>query len=298
MKKICLFLGLAILSVACESETVHQPDDNPCVDWQIQVQIGQMVKLVNEEGTWNEAIDFENLRLFATDPNGNILVNNEGVDQVHLPKLDPETKAMIHPAPAVAPYVRTYTHMGIDLEKNELTIDFVNHGENGPASTWALNAKTGDELGVAMRTEPKELFPETAEWFLFAGDLTALPAIRSILKKLPQNAKGVCVIEVPTKKDEQILETKATDIEFIWLHNPHPENGSKLANEVKKVQLATTQKFGFVACEFSSVKEIRSYLRNDCQWTSKELNAYSYWKIGVAEDKSVKDRQAEKHSIS
>lgn len=85
MKKICLFLGLAILSVACESETVHQPDDNPCVDLQIQVQIGQMVKLVNLEGTWNEAIDFENLRLFATDPNGNILVNNEGEPLEEIP---------------------------------------------------------------------------------------------------------------------------------------------------------------------------------------------------------------------
>src|SRR5690554_514152 len=44
-----------------------------------------MVKLVNLEGTWNDAIDFENLRLFATDPNGNILVNNEGEPLEEIP---------------------------------------------------------------------------------------------------------------------------------------------------------------------------------------------------------------------
>jgi|SRR5690554_940987 len=241
-----------------------------------------------------DVADFANTTL---GDNNKIFIPPKGVQKVYLPKIDSETKSWIHPPSAVAPYVRTYTHMGIDLEKEELTIDFVNHGEDGPASSWALNAQIGDELGVAMRTEPKELFPETADWFLFAGDLTALPVIASILKTLPQNAKGVCIFEVPTKEDEQLLKSNAPEIDFIWLHNPHPEKGSSLANEVKKVQLATTHKFGFVACEFSSVKEIRNYLRNDCKWTSKELHAYSYWKIGVAEDKSVKERQAEKNSI-
>lgn len=161
-----------------------------------------------------------------------------------------------------------------------------------------LNAQIGDELGVAMRTEPKKLYPDTADWFLFVGDLTALPVIASILKTIPQNARGVCIFEVPTKEDEQLLESNASEIEFIWLHNPHPEKGSMLANEVKKIPIPISHRFGFVACEFSSVKEIRNYLRNDCRWTSKEFHAYSYWKIGVAEDKSVKERQAEKNSIN
>lgn len=228
--------------------------------------------------------------------NNKIFIPPTGVSKVHFPELDPENNTWIHPPKEVAPYVRTYTHMGIDTEKRELIIDFVNHGENGPASAWALHAQIGDELGVGMRTEAKELFPKEADWVLLAGDLTALPVISSILKKLPDTAKGVCIIEVPTKEDEQILQTNAA-IDFIWLYNAQPEKGSELASEIKKVNLPITKKFGFVACEFSSVKEIRNYLRKDCGWTSAELNAYSYWKNGVAEDKSVTDRQAEKNSI-
>ncbi|HLW62515.1 MAG TPA: siderophore-interacting protein [Flavobacterium sp.] len=229
--------------------------------------------------------------------NNKIFIPPKGVSKVYLPELDPENSTWIHPPQEVAPFVRTYTHMGIDVEKGELIIDFVNHSENGPASAWAINSVIGDELGVAMRTEPKELFPKEADWLLLVGDLTALPVISSILKKLPKTVKGVCIIEVPTKEDEQVLETNAA-VDFIWLYNSHPEIDSELANEVKKVKLGTANKFGFVACEFSSVKEIRSYLRKEIGWTSAELQAYSYWKSGVAEDKSVTDRQTEKNSIA
>lgn len=85
MKKLCLFLILAVTSSACEGETVNQTDDNPCADWQIQVQIGQMIKIVNEDGNWFENIDFENLRLFPADANWNILVNNNGEPLQEIP---------------------------------------------------------------------------------------------------------------------------------------------------------------------------------------------------------------------
>jgi len=57
---------------------------------------------------------------------------------------------------------------------------------------WALNSQIGDQLGVAMRTEPKELYPKDAEWYLLVGDATAIPVLRAILETLPASAKGVC----------------------------------------------------------------------------------------------------------
>ena len=228
--------------------------------------------------------------------NNKIFIPPKGVAQVHLPELDAQNNSWIHPPKEVAPFIRTYTHRGIDLEKGELIIDFVNHGETGPASAWALHSKIGDELGVAMKTEPKELYPKEAEWFLLAGDTTAIPVLGAILEALRESAKGTCIIEAPSKEDEQILNTKAK-IDFIWLYNKHPENGSPLAQKVKEIRIPNLKKFGYVACEFSSVKEIRTYLRKKLGWNSTELYAYSFWKSGVAEDKSVTDRQKEKKSI-
>ncbi len=227
--------------------------------------------------------------------NNKLAIAPDGVDEVYLPSFDEERRQWIYPPKEVAPFIRTYTHRGIDLEKKELIIDFVHHGENGPASKWAINAKEGSRLGVMMRTEPKELYPQV-DWYLLAGDATAIPVISAILETLPETAKGICILEVYGEEDEQQLWTGAS-IEFIWLHNPTPEKGSKMASVVRNLHIPDGSKFGYIATEFSSVKEIRTHLRKEKNWQQPELYAYSYWKAGIAEDKSQADRRKEQESV-
>ncbi|MDR2235183.1 MAG: siderophore-interacting protein [Chryseobacterium sp.] len=226
--------------------------------------------------------------------NNKIAVPPVGLNEIHFPTLD-ENDEWVYPAKELAPAIRTYTHRGIDLEKNELIIDFVDHGDGGPASGWVREAEAGSKLGVMMRLGGKELYPE-AEWYLLAGDATAIPVLSAILNTLPETAKGICILEVHGMEDEQIIDTKA-DIEFIWLHNAEPHISSKMADTIKGIAIPKTTKFGYVATEFSSVKEIRTYLRKEKNWTSKELYAYSYWKAGVAETESQADRHKEKDSM-
>lgn len=229
--------------------------------------------------------------------NNKIFIPPKGVDEVHFPVMDPKTKKLINEDKEKAPAVRTYTHKGIDLAKDELYIDFVNHGDGGPASAWAIHAEVGDKLGVAMRTAPKELYPSSANWFLLVGDATAIPVLGAILNDLPVSAKGVCVLLVPSAEDIQELPTKAS-IEFQWIVEADTQEESRLVDVVKNTAIPSVPKFGYVACEFSAVKAIRTYLRKELEWSSNELYAYSYWKRGVAEDRSVTDRQAEKKSIA
>lgn len=229
--------------------------------------------------------------------NNKIYIPPVGVDQVHFPVLDPQSGKWLHEDNKVAPSVRTYTHKGVDLSKNELYIDFANHGDNGPASTWAVNAEIGDKLGVAMRTTPKVLYPSHADWFLLVGDATAIPVLGAILEGLAASATGICVIKVNSPEDIQDLTTKAA-IEFQWIVEQETQNESGLVAAVKNLKIPSRSKFGYVASEFSDVKQIRTYLRKQLEWSASELYAYSYWKKGVAEDKSVVDRQAEKKSIA
>lgn len=238
--------------------------------------------------------DVQQFRNTTIGDNNKIAVPPKGLNEIHFPTLD-ENHQWIHPSKEVAPSVRTYTHRGIDLEKNEIFIDFVDHGDGGQASSWARDAEVGSKLGVMMRAEGKELYPQ-ADWYFLIGDGTAIPVLSAILETLPETAKGVCIIEVHGKEDEQILETKA-DIEFRWVYNTEPESGSDLAGVIKTITIPETSKFGYVACEFSSIKEIRSYLRKEKNWTQQELYAYSYWKSGVAENESKADRQKEKDSV-
>lgn len=227
--------------------------------------------------------------------NNKILVPPPGVKEIYFPQTDPETGSPIATPEHLAPVRRTYTHSGIDLDRGELFIDFVHHGDNGPASAWALNCKPGDVLGIMMRTQPKELFPRVDHLF-FIGDATALPAIMAMLKQAQEQTTVTCVIEVHGAEDELDLSHNGrTSIH--WLHNPTPEKGSKLAEKARSLPLPENSRFAFVAAEFDTVKTLRNYFRKEKQWERTELSAYSYWRSGVAEDRSEKDRRQERAAM-
>lgn len=243
--------------------------------------------------TGNEIKFFENTTVGV---NNKILIPPIGVNKIHFPEMDFETRQWKPQPKAIKPIIRTYTHRGIDVAKNEIWIDFVAHGDEGPASEWAINAKENDVLGVLMKGGKKELYKK-ADNYLLVGDATAIPVLSAILEDLPSTAKGDCIIEVHSKEDEQSLKTNAA-INFTWLYNTTPQNGSQLATEVEKLKLPNNNRFAYVAAEFSTVKSLRHFLRKEQQWNTNELYAYSYWKSGVAEDESTKDRRKEKEEIN
>ena len=190
--------------------------------------------------------------------------------------------------------IRTYTHRGVDVEKQQIWIDFVAHGDAAPASGWATHAQVGDELGVMMKPKNKALCP-TTDHILLAGDATAIPVLGAILEILPATTSGHCIIEVHGLEDEQDLPT-AANIKMTWIHNADPMQGGQLINVVKALTLpdAAQSRFAYVASEFESVKAIRQYLKGEQQWSKDELYAFSYWKAGVAEDQSANARREEK----
>ncbi len=98
----------------------------------------------------DEDIDFDKCTLGA---NNKIFIPPAGVSDVHFPEFDQAKGDWVHPSEELKLIVRTYTHRAIDPVTKEITIDFVNHGDNGPASAWAAKAKVGQQLGVAMKNK-------------------------------------------------------------------------------------------------------------------------------------------------
>lgn len=227
--------------------------------------------------------------------NNKIFIAPEGCDKVYLPEFDFEKRAWAPMDAAIKPTVRTYTHRGINLEKKEMYIDFVAHGDEGPASNFAINAEIGDEIGVAMGGDASELYP-LVDWYLLVGDATAIPVLGAILESLPKGVSVDAFIEVQSEEDIQDLKTEAV-LNIQWIVNPTPGQNSVLAAnvmELVKEKEFVSSKFGYVAAEFSTVKELRNFLRKESKWDREELNAYSYWKYGKAESASEADRRAEK----
>lgn len=229
--------------------------------------------------------------------NNKIFIAPASCDNVYLPEFDFEKGEWKPMDEAIKPIVRTYTHRGINLEKKELYIDFVAHGDEGPASNFALNAPVGSELGVAMGCDKSELYPEV-DWYLLVGDATAIPVLSAILESLPSTATVDAIIEVEDERDIQVIQTKAK-VNLEWLINATPGQNSQLKVRAKEIVVENQDqksKFGYIAAEFSSVKALRNLLRKEKGWTKDELYAYSYWKFGKAESVSEVDRRAELNS--
>lgn len=190
--------------------------------------------------------------------------------------------------------VRTYTLRNLDLEKGSMTIDFVSHGDTGPASAWAIHAEPGDSLGVLMKVKDKALF-QPADWYFLAGDHTALPVISAILERIPKHARGKALIKVSGPEDILSLE-KPEGIELQWIFGSQPADGSPLVEAFQQLELpADRSKFIFIAAEHRATSEIQEMLRRRNDLQRHEWQAYSYWKQGQTEDHSAEERVRTMH---
>ena len=83
---------------------------------------------------------FRAFRMIAPAPIARSCCRRKGQDKIEF-----ETRLNEGPKPVT----RTYTVRAIRKQPLEMDIDFVAHGDNGPASRWAMNAKKGDFCGFA-----------------------------------------------------------------------------------------------------------------------------------------------------
>ena len=185
-------------------------------------------------------------------------------------------------AEAPRPTMRTYTPRRFDRQTGELDVDFILHGE-GPASTWAEQAAAGQTLTIAGPGRNYVVDP-AAEWFLLAGDDTAIPAIATILESLPATASARVFIEVRDREDEvQIPAHPKTTV--TWLHRgPDVKRaGEPLEASVRDYQMPAGDGRVYVACESGAMRRIRAHLLTDKAIHREHLVTRGYWKLGAVD---------------
>ncbi|BBY78091.1 siderophore-interacting protein [Mycolicibacterium parafortuitum] len=191
------------------------------------------------------------------------------------------------------PTVRTYTVRKADAERREITIDFVVHGEHGVAGPWAASATPGRRLFVMGPSGAYSPRPD-ADWHLFAGDESAVPAISAALEALPANAIGKVFIEVAGPED-QIDLTAPDGVEVSWIYRggradlvPEEFAGdhAPLIDAVKQAPWLPGQVQVFIHGEAQAVMHnLRPYIRKergvDATWAS---SISGYWRRGRTEE--------------
>ncbi|MFI6784806.1 siderophore-interacting protein [Micromonospora sp. NPDC050276] len=134
--------------------------------------------------------------------------------------------------------VRTYTVRAVRPHLAEVDVDLVLHGDSGPATRWARRVSVGDEIalvgpdaGYNGNHGGVEFRHSAGGTLLLAGDETAVPAIGSICERLPLDARGTVVLEVPDAADVLPL-VAPPGIEVRWLPRGADGYGSRLVPAV------------------------------------------------------------------
>lgn len=174
----------------------------------------------------------------------------------------------------VRPYMRTYTIRRHDPAANEIDFDFVLHGDHGPASKWASNAKPGDEV-IFVGPSPAYQPNPDADWHLLIGDETALPAIGAIMQALP-TAEIKAFVEIEDAAEEQ-------DLDVVWVHRNGVPAGSPepLVKALEAAEFPQGRPAVWAAGERQVMQAVREVLVGRGV-DRASVRPASYWRLGHA----------------
>jgi NADPH-dependent ferric siderophore reductase len=185
--------------------------------------------------------------------------------------------------PELRPFMRKYTVRAVDPAAGTMDIDFVLHDDAGPGSRFAQTVTAGAKVGVLG---PGGGGLVAADWYLFAGDETALPAIARMLEHLPPEAAGHVLLEVADARERQDLKApNGVGIEWLSREGRPAGTTTLLADAVRRVAFPEEGEAVYVwaGCEFEAFRAIRSFVRQEKRLSNKEHLVVSYWRRGVAD---------------
>jgi NADPH-dependent ferric siderophore reductase len=214
--------------------------------------------------------------------------------------------------------LRTYTVRSIRQQQRELDVDFVSHGDGGPAALWLLSAKVGDSVAIVgpdalslQSTMGIDWHPGSATDVLLAADETAMPAVCGILESLPDGKHATAFIEVPFASDACVIDSRA-DVSITWLCRDSTsvrlesairhwlaEHEDQLAlargtQELDDVDVETTTLwespeagdgsfYAWLAGESAVIKRLRRLLVTETGVDRSRVAFMGYWRLGKSE---------------
>jgi NADPH-dependent ferric siderophore reductase len=188
------------------------------------------------------------------------------------------------------PWVRSYTIRAARPDLREIDVDFVLHGahghegagEPGPASTFAATARSGDTVGIldqGVGFNPRHAH----DWTLLVADESGLPAVAGICEALPDAARGIAVVEVPSAADRQDFRTPA-GIEVRWVErdqvDPAAVPGAAALDAVRGLTHLDGNVYAFSVGESSLATGVRRHLVGERGVPKTHADFAGYWKHG------------------
>jgi NADPH-dependent ferric siderophore reductase len=204
----------------------------------------------------------DHVKVFFPDP---------ATGELLLPEMRPE--GLSRPAAAGTIISRDYTP--VPRAGGALELDFVLHGDEGPASAWAARAAVGDELGIGG-PRGSRLAPAGIGRLLIVADETGLPATRRWRDAVPPSTAVTALLSVA---DDEVTDYFEGDdpIEAEWLVRGMDD----LEGALRSLGPVDDDTFVFLAGEATALVPLRRYLRYELGLPREQVSASGYWKRGI-----------------
>jgi NADPH-dependent ferric siderophore reductase len=158
------------------------------------------------------------------------------------------------------PARRHYTIRRFDRASKIIDVDFVLHGHRTPGVAWALDAKPGDLLDI-RGPRGRIAIDSSADWYLFLGDETAIPAIFALIESLRAGVPSFAFIEIGGEPDKQKVETVAKlALTFLSRNGAAPGPNDILAKALAGFTLPSGKGQAFTLGETSNIRGLRHSL--------------------------------------
>ena len=177
--------------------------------------------------------------------------------------------------------MRDFTPRRFDADKGELVIDFFIH-EDGPATTWAVNAAPGSVLGVGGPRGSSVISTDGIGLHLLIGDETALPAIARRLVELPASTSALVVAEV--EPGFELTLSSRANLQVVWVPRTQTANAGTaelLIGALNDLPFVKEGCFAWAATETQAVRAIRRYLIEKRGLDKRWVKAAGYWQRGA-----------------
>ena len=171
------------------------------------------------------------------------------------------------------PGLRTLTPVAADPDAGTLEVAVVLHGASR-LSDWARAAAPGEPVAVSGPGRGYVLDPATRH-HLFAGDESAIPAIRQLLAALPAGATAQVLVEIAAP-EARLAAPELAAVEWIGADGVP---GAALAAAVTALDLPADVRV-WAAGEAAAVQRIRTHLFTDRGLDRSQCTVRGYWKLG------------------
>jgi NADPH-dependent ferric siderophore reductase len=123
-----------------------------------------------------------------------------------------------------------------------------------------------------------------ADWHLFVGDETVLPAIAASLPHIPAGRPVVAVVLVDGPECELGLDCEA-DLTMMWLHRDRSgHDHDRQLRVLEDLSFPEGRVDGFVHGEASETRAVRRHLLADRNVAREHLSASPYWRCRFSDE--------------